>query len=47
VFFKRVGEYEDVVEVDGDDTFGDQVLEYLIHHGLEGGRAVREAEVHD
>jgi hypothetical protein len=45
--FKQVGEYENVVEIDGDDAFGDQVLEYLIHHGLEGSRAICEAKVHD
>jgi len=27
---------------DTDYTLGDQVLEYLVHHGLESGRAVGE-----
>jgi hypothetical protein len=47
VFFHRVGEDQDVVEIDGDDAFSDQVLEYLIHYHLEGGRTIGEAEVHD
>jgi hypothetical protein len=37
VFFKSVGEYENVVEIHGGNAFSDQVLEYLIHHRLEGG----------
>jgi hypothetical protein len=47
VFFRRVGEDQDVIEIDGYDTFGDQVLEYLVHHCLEGGQTIGEAEVHD
>src|SRR6266436_5953080 len=40
-------EDEDVIQVDTDYTLRDQILEYLVHHGLEGGRAVGEAEEHD
>jgi hypothetical protein len=47
VFLKQVGEDQDVVEVHGDNTFSDQVLEYPIHHCLEGGQTIGEAEVHD
>jgi hypothetical protein len=47
VVLQQVGEDQDVVEIDGDDAFGDQVLEDLIHHCLEGGRTIGEAEVHD
>jgi hypothetical protein len=47
VFLKRVGEDQDVIEIYRDDAFGDQVLEYLIHHHLEGGLTVGEAEVYD
>jgi hypothetical protein len=47
VFLKRLGEDQDVVKIHGDDTFGDQVLEDLIHHHLEGGQAIGEAKVHD
>jgi hypothetical protein len=46
VFLKHVGENQDVVKIYGDDTFGDQILEYLIHHHLECGQ-IGEAEVHD
>jgi hypothetical protein len=46
VFFRRVGEDQDVIEIDRDNTFGDQVLEYLVHHSLEGGQTLDEAEVH-
>jgi hypothetical protein len=35
-----------VVEIDRDDAFCDQVLEDLIHHGLECCRTIGEAEVH-
>jgi hypothetical protein len=47
VFLKRVGEDQDVVEIYGDNAFGDQVLEYLVHHCLECGWTIGEAEVHD
>jgi hypothetical protein len=47
VFLLRVGEDQNVVEVDRDDAFGNEVLEDLVHHRLEGGWAVGEAEVHD
>jgi hypothetical protein len=29
VFLKRVGEDQDVVKMDGDEAFGDQILEDL------------------
>jgi hypothetical protein len=47
VFLLRVGEDQNVVEVDGDDTFGNEVLEDLVHHRLAGGWTVGEAKVHD
>ena len=47
MLFHRFREDEDVVQVDTDYTFGNEVLEDIIHHGLEGGRAVGEAEEHD
>jgi hypothetical protein len=47
VFLQRVGEDQNVVEIDGYDAFSDQVLEDLVHHGLEGGWTIGEAEVHD
>src|SRR5712664_3941476 len=30
-----------------DDSFGDQILEDVVHHGLESGRTVGEAEEHN
>src|SRR5712664_761404 len=30
-----------------DDSFGDQVLEDVVHHGLESGRTIGEAEEHN
>jgi hypothetical protein len=47
VFLQRVGKDQDVVEIDGDDAFSDQVLKDLIHHPLEGGWIIGEAKVHD
>jgi hypothetical protein len=47
VFLKQIGEDQNVVEIYRDNAFGDQVLEYLIHHCLEGGWIIGEAEVHD
>jgi hypothetical protein len=47
VFLKRVGEDQGVVEIHGDDSFSDQILEDFIHHRLEGGWTIGEAEVHD
>ena len=38
---------EYVIQIDTDYTFGDQVLEYLVHHGLKGGRTIGETEEHD
>ena len=46
MFFQRRREDEDVIEVDGDDTLGDEVLEDFVHHRLEGRRAVGQSKVH-
>src|SRR3981189_2609742 len=46
MFFQRRREDEDVIEVDGDDTLGDEVFENLVHHCLEGRRAVCQSKVH-
>src|SRR5258708_20437874 len=40
-------EEEDVIQVDGDYTIRDQILEYLVHHGLESGWTVGETKEHD
>jgi hypothetical protein len=37
---------EDVVEVNTDDLFHDEVLEDVVHHSLEGGGRVSESEKH-
>jgi hypothetical protein len=37
---------EDVVEVNTDDSFHDEVLEDVVHHSLEGGGRVSESEKH-
>src|SRR3979490_1871806 len=46
MFFQRRCKDEDVVEINGDDTLGDKVLKNLVHHRLEGRRAVGQSEVH-
>src|SRR3981189_1733339 len=46
MFLQRRRKDKNVVEIDGDDTLGDKVLEDLVHHRLEGRRAVGQSEVH-
>ena len=47
MFFHCLCEDEDVVQVEADYALGDQILEYLVHHGLESGWAVGETKEHD
>jgi len=47
VFFKGLHEDEDVIQIDHDYTFQDEVLKDVVHHRLEGGGTVREAKEHD
>src|SRR6266487_589354 len=47
MFLKGFGEDENIVEINADDTFHDQVLEDLIHHGLEGSGTVSQTKEHD
>jgi hypothetical protein len=47
MFVAISGKDENVVEIHRDDPFHDEIVEYLIHHGLEGGRTIGEAKVHD
>jgi len=47
VLFKGLCEDEDVVQIDHNHAFRDEVLEDVVHHRLEGGGTVREAEEHD
>ena len=46
VFIQCVSEDQNVIHVNTDNTLHDEVMEDLIHHGLEGGRTVSETEVH-
>jgi hypothetical protein len=46
MFFQVFGEHEDVVDVYTYDAATDEVLEKVIHHSLEGGRAVSHAIKH-
>ena len=47
IVFDRVSVYQDIVHIDRHVSFINKVLEDVVHHGLEGGRAVGEAEEHD
>ena len=47
VFIKVFGKDEDVIKVDGDFAFGNQVLEDIIYHPLEGDGGVCEPKKHD
>jgi len=46
MLFHRLCKDEDVIQEDTDHTLGDEILENVIHHGLEGGWAVSETEEH-
>src|SRR3981189_1888794 len=37
---------KNVIEINGDNTLGDKVFENLVHHRLEGRRAVGQSDVH-
>ena len=47
MFRQGLSEDEYVVDVDANGAIHNEILEYVIHHGLEGRGAVREAEEHD
>jgi len=36
-----------IIHINGDASFIDEIAEYSVHHGLEGGGGVSEAEEHD
>ena len=38
---------QDIVHVDGDVTFVDQLSKDEVHHGLKGSRGICKAEKHD
>ena len=46
MLFLRLGEDQDVIQVDHHNTFCYEVLEDIIHHGLEGGRTVSHSKEH-
>ena len=45
--FNCASVYQDIVHIDCHVSFINEVLKDVVHHGLEGGRAVGEAEEHD
>src|SRR5437016_12564467 len=47
MFFQGFREDKDAVKVYNDNTISNELFEDIIHHGLEGGRAVGEAKEHD
>ncbi len=47
MFGKVFGEDENIVKIDRDLSFGDEVTEDIVHHPLEGGGWVGESEEHD
>lgn len=46
MFIEILGENEDIIEVDSDFALSDQVLEYVVHHPLEGGWGIGETKEH-
>ena len=45
--FDRVSVYQDIIHIDYHISFIDEVFEDDVHHGLEGGQTVSEAEEYD
>ena len=46
MFFLRLGEDQDVVQIDHHDTLRYEVPEDVVYHGLEGGRTVSHSKEH-
>jgi hypothetical protein len=46
MFLDGLREDENVIEVNTDDSFHDEVLEDVVHHSLEGGGRISESEKH-
>src|SRR5882762_7360860 len=46
MLFNRLGVYQDVVQVDYYYPFHNELVEDVVHHGLEGGWAVSQTEKH-
>ena len=47
MLFKGLHEDEDVIQIDHDYAFRDEILKDVVYHGLKGGGTVRKAEGHD
>ena len=47
MMFDRVGIYQDVVHIDRHIALVNEVLKDVVHHRLESGRTIGEAEEHD
>src|ERR1700761_9355090 len=47
MFLQSFCEYQDVIQIHHNHSFGDQVIEDVVHHGLECGRAIAQSEEHD
>ncbi|KDQ24151.1 hypothetical protein PLEOSDRAFT_1020914, partial [Pleurotus ostreatus PC15] len=46
MLFARFGVDQDVVQIDNNHTFRNELPEQVVHHGLEGRRAIRQSEEH-
>ena len=46
MFFDGFGVYDNVIDIDRDMSFCDEISEYMIHHCLECGRGIGKAEEH-
>jgi len=46
VFFLCLGKDQDIVQIDYYGTFCYEVLEDVVHHGLEGGQTVSHSKEH-
>ena len=46
MLFARLGVDQNVIQIDNDHTFRNELPEQVVHHGLEGRRAVGQSEEH-
>jgi len=46
MLFLHLGKDQDVVQIDHHNAFYYEVLEDVVHHGLEGGRAISYSKEH-
>src|ERR1700677_4883557 len=47
MFLEILGENENIIHVDDDVSFVNEVLQNSVHHGLERGRRIGKSEEHD